>query len=75
MEKSKKVQELRQMMLVARMLRRGASGAKDRALADLYLRTAAALEDRASRLAFGRPDSVVSSDTDFAMHMPVNLTC
>jgi hypothetical protein len=74
MDNGKKVKELRELMSVARMLRRGASSVSNRELADLYYRTAAALEDRASRIAFGSPYSSVDED-EVHIHGPVSIVC
>jgi len=72
--------ELREILAVARKLRISAQEEEDDEYIDLYLRAAAALEDRARQLAFNPFDK---SRTEFEeesirppiFHKPVNIVC
>lgn len=66
-----KAQELRELLVLAKKLRVSASGTTNHTYTELFLHAAAALEDRASRLANGIPDTAA----DTASHVPVDLVC
>lgn len=73
-------EELRELLAVARKLRVSALEETDEDYVDLFLRAAAALEDRARQLAFNpfdpRPLRVEMNDeAEAARHRPVDLVC
>jgi len=71
--------ELREILSVARKLRVSAQEEDDDDYVDLFLRAAAALEDRARQLAFNpfdpHPPRVEMPDVEAARHQPVDLVC
>jgi hypothetical protein len=75
MRQQAKVQHLRELLSLAVKLRSSAAATTDQEYIELFLRTAAALEDRASRLAYGSADVALDPKTDASMHAPVNLAC
>jgi hypothetical protein len=75
MGKQSKAQELRELLALAKQLRGSAAGTADHIYVELFLRAAAALEDRASRLAYGSLETKAVSEVDAASHAPINLVC
>ncbi|HEY5337246.1 MAG TPA: hypothetical protein VIJ85_03510 [Rhizomicrobium sp.] len=59
-----KPEELREMLKVARKLRLSARGTDEVSYTDLFMRAAAALEERASELAFQPADLILDDDDD-----------
>lgn len=75
MAQSEKVRRLREMMSVAKKLRDSAAISSDSVYTELFLRTAAALEDHATHLAFGDPAEASGLQADLTITPPVNLIC
>jgi len=72
--------ELREILAVARKLRVSAQDEEDDDYIDLYLRAAAALEDRARQLAFNPFDKSPPEFEEVSIrppvfHKPVNIVC
>ncbi len=67
--------EIRRLLSVARMLRAYVSHVTDSETVDLYLRAAAALDDRATRLASCSPDVAARQERVITLRPPVNVIC
>jgi hypothetical protein len=67
-------EELREIVGVARKLRRAAEQPENAHIASLFRRTAFALEERADALAF-HPFHQPANDDDAWLHRPVDITC
>jgi hypothetical protein len=65
-----KIQELRDLLNLAKRLRDSADATADDSYIDLFLRTASALEDRAAYLAFGRENPAAAS-----LHRSAGFLC
>ena len=74
MAEKEKAQALRDLLRLAKQLRTSATATDNREFVPLFLRAARALEERASRLAFGSVEAIPSED-DPALHAPVDLRC
>jgi len=72
-------ERLRELLAVARKLRLSAQDEDDEDYADLFLRAAAALEDRARQLAFHPfdpdPPRLDDAELNAALHQPVDIFC
>jgi hypothetical protein len=70
-------EQLREILAVARKLRVSAQEENDEDYIDLFLRAAAALEDRARQLAFNPfdPHPPCIEEPDAARYRPVDLVC
>lgn len=71
--------ELREILSVARKLRVSAQDEDDEDYIALFLRAAAALEDRARQLAFNpfdpHPPRIEEDEAHAALHRPVDMVC
>lgn len=67
-------EDLRDMLRLSRQLRASAAGTDDCSYLDLFLRTASALEERASRLAFGEAEDA-NFDCTIVVQGHVDLLC
>jgi hypothetical protein len=75
MEEKSKARQLRELLVLAKKLRESAAQTRDIAYIDLFLRAAAALEDRAHRLAYGTPETRTGLDTKAVSRVPVDFMC